>query len=118
MDTKKRWDSEFTKSYLSHREVSDELLDAAIALASAFDMEDKSISVKKFIGLEFRIYSEGLNDDRVLGRIKEGTVPALAEALGNLCRASEELTQALRIAIQALEKYTRGAGSLLDKHNN
>lgn len=78
-EQKRQWDLEFTSSYRSFREVSDEVLDAAVALAFALDMEDKSAIVSKFIGLEFRIYSEGFDDHRVLDRIKEGTVPALAE---------------------------------------
>lgn len=117
-EQKQGWDSEFTKSYLSHREVSDELLNAAVALAFVFDMEDKTVIVKRFIGLEFRICSGELGDDRVLDRIKEGTVPALAEALRNLCRASEEFTQALKTVTQALEKCTRRAGNFTDKYNN
>ncbi len=79
------------------------MLDAAVALAFAFDMKEKPAIVKRFIGLEFRFYSEGLDDDRVLDRIKKGIVPALAESLRNLCRATEEFTQALKIVTQALE---------------
>jgi len=81
--------------------VSDEMLDAAVALAFAFDMKEKPAIVKRFIGLEFRFYSEGLDDDRVLDRIKKGIVPALAESLRNLCRATEEFTQALKIVTQS-----------------
>ena len=65
--------------------MSDELLDAAVALAFAFDMKDKSAMVKKFIGLDFRIFSEGLDDDRVLDRIKKQTISTLDETLRNLC---------------------------------
>ncbi len=114
---KQHWDFEFTSLYPSYREVSDEILDAAVVLAIAFDMKDKPAIVKKLIGLEFRIYSEGLDDNRVLDRIKEGTVPALAEALRNLCRASEEFTQALKIVIQVLEKNTRCAEFVMDEHS-
>ncbi len=63
------------------------MLNTAVALIFAFDIKDKLAIVKSFIGLEFRIYSKGLNSNRVLDRIKEGTVPILAEALRNLCRA-------------------------------
>ena len=107
---KQHWDFEFTSSYLSYREVSDEILDAPVALALAFDMQDKPAIIKKIPGLEVRIYSEGLDDNRVLDRIKEGTVPALAEALRNLCPATEEVTQALKIVTQAFEKETQHAG--------
>jgi len=115
---KRPWDSEFTSSYPSYREVSDEMLDAAVALAFAFDMKDKPAIVKKFIGLEFRIYSEGLDDNRVLDRIKKGTVPALAESLRNLCRATEEFTQALKTVTQALERPTRRAEFFMDEQSN
>lgn len=46
---KQHWDFEFARSYLSYREVSDKILDAAVVLAIAFDMKDKPAIVEKFI---------------------------------------------------------------------
>ena len=95
--------------------MSDELLDAAMALAFAFDMKDKSVLVKKILGLEFRIYSVGLDDDRVLDRIEKGTVSTFDESLRNLCRAMEEIPRALEMFIEALEKNVQRAESFIDR---
>lgn len=67
-----------------------------MALIFIFDIKDKLVIVKEFIGLEFRIYSKGLNNNRVLDRIKKGTILILAESLRNLYRATEEFTKALK----------------------
>jgi len=56
-----------------------------VVLAFAFDMKDKPAIVKKFIGLKFCIYSEELDDNQMLNRIKKKTVPALVKSLRNLC---------------------------------
>lgn len=48
LETKKYWDPEFTSSYLSYREVSDEMLDAPVALALVFNMKDKPAINKIF----------------------------------------------------------------------
>lgn len=59
---KKEWALKFTNSYPSQREMSDELFDAAVALALAFDMENKSFLVKRFLDPEFHLSSDGLDD--------------------------------------------------------
>lgn len=106
------WTREFTKSYPSHREISCELLDRAVALLSAFDMEDKAALVKRFLGLEFRIDSEGLYDWVVLDRIKMG------ESLRELCRAFEKYAQARGTATRAIERYTGRVGQFADAYDD
>lgn len=72
--------------------MSNEILDTAVALAFAFDIKDKLAIVKRLIGLEFYIYSKGLDNNRVLDRIKKGIIPVLAESLRNLYQATEGFT--------------------------
>lgn len=63
---KSRWQDEFALSNPTHREVSIELLDAAVALAITLGTDDNLAMVKRFLGAEFRICSQGLDDDRIL----------------------------------------------------
>lgn len=79
------WDSKFLKSYPSYRKASDELINAAVVLAFAFDMKEKSIMVKRFLSPELCIRSAGFDGHRVSGRIKE------EESLRSWCRACEKV---------------------------
>lgn len=103
---KNNWVSEFTSSHLPDREVSDELLNAAVTLAFAFGTKDKLFIARSFLGLEFRIDSIGLDDDRMLEKINERAVAALDEAIRHLCSAFEESAEALRMFTRALEAYS------------
>lgn len=100
------WEPKFFKPY---RQVSNEPLDTAVALAFAFDMEDKSILVKRFLSRELCIRSEGLDDDRMWDRIKK------EETLENWFRAGAEFAQALKNATEAIQRYTQRVGNSTDQ---
>ena len=73
------------------------MLDTIVTLAFAFDVKDKIVIVKIFIDLDFRIYSERLDDIRMLKKIKKRTVSVLVEILRNLCRVIEDLLRLLKL---------------------
>jgi len=60
--------------------------------AFAFNIKDKLIIIKRFIDLEFHIYSKEFKNDRVLNKIKKRIVSTLVEFLRNLCRVIKEFT--------------------------
>ena len=100
---------------MSHREVSDELLNTAVELASTFGMKDQSFMVENWLGSDFRIHAEGLNDDRVTDKIKDRNLSTLDGSLRRLCRAVEENKKVLGTLIQTLENNVQHAESLTDR---
>ena len=101
---KKPWVEEFERSRASYLDASDELLDAAIALPFQFNLEDRLAIVNNFVGPEFRIHFEGINEGLVLTKIKKRLYTAMVGALKDLHRAAKEFIQALGVSIEALEQ--------------
>ena len=67
------------KSYATHRDVSYKLLDSAVNLAFAFEMNKKLYLVKAFLGMEFRICASSIDDGHILDEIEERTVDGLVK---------------------------------------
>lgn len=84
---KSRWDEGFSVSNLTHREVSTEILNAAVALAIIFDTKDSLAIVKRFLSTAFRICTRGLDDDRISDAISER---ALSQPSKNCCLGNGE----------------------------
>lgn len=79
------WQCEFNSS--KYRKVSTEILNAAVALAITLGTDDSLAMIKRFLGAEFQIYSQGFDDDRVMDVT---SARELAQASTNECPGDVE----------------------------